>query len=214
MKLYYYEHCPFSTKARMAIGLNKLEVEQQVLLYDDETTLQGLVGKKTVPVLVKDDGTAIAESLHIVRYLDGLHDEPLIEGIHSHQITAWIESVMDSFLLLGYPRWAKIGLQEMALPSAHALFVKKKSQTIGDFEAALASSSAAIEDINQRLKLINELHGLDPLRPQLTLDDINLFPVLRGLSVTAGLDWPASVRRYVDELSQRVQVETFFNRAC
>jgi glutaredoxin 2 len=58
------------------------------------------------------------------------------------------------------------------------------------------------------------MYGLDPARPQLLLDDINLFPILRGLSATAGLEWPASVQRYVDELSERVQVQTFFSRAC
>ncbi|WP_158635413.1 hypothetical protein [Pseudomonas duriflava] len=48
----------------------------------------------------------------------------------------------------------------------------------------------------------------------MTLDDVNLFPILRGFSAAAGLSWPDSVRRYVEGISARVQVETFFERAC
>lgn len=214
MKLYYYEHCPFSTKARMALGLKQLDATLQVLLYDDAATPERLVGKKTVPILVKDDGTAMAESLAIVHYLDHLDNRPMIEQAHSQAVTAWIESALPSFQQLGYPRWAQIGLKEMGSREAHALFVEKKSQIIGDFNAALSNSQQAIEDINHRLTLLVEMYGLDPVRPQLLLDDFNLFPILRGLSVTAGLEWPDSVRRYVDELSARVQVETFFSRAC
>ncbi|GGL95250.1 glutaredoxin 2 [Pseudomonas asuensis] len=214
MKLYYYEHCPFSTKVRMALGLKHIDAELQVLLYDDVATPEQLVGKKTVPILVKDDGTAMTESLKIVHYLDHLDGMPLIEEVHSHAVTAWIESALPSFQQLGYPRWAQIGLKEMASREAHALFVQKKSQIIGNFDTALSNAQQAIEDTNHRLTLLVEMYGLDPARPQLLLDDINLFPILRGLSATAGLEWPASVRRYVDELSERVQVQTFFSRAC
>ena len=70
MKLYHYDHCPFCVRARMIIGLRGLNVEQIPLANDDEATPIGLVGKKMVPILIKEDGTAMGESLDIVRYLD------------------------------------------------------------------------------------------------------------------------------------------------
>ena len=70
MKLYVYDHCPFCVRARMILGLKNLPVELVVLANDDEATPIGLVGKKVVPILVKEDGTAMPESLDIVNYVD------------------------------------------------------------------------------------------------------------------------------------------------
>ena len=61
MKLYVYDHCPFCVRARMIFGLKNLPVELVVLANDDEATPIGLVGKKVVPILVKEDGTAMPE---------------------------------------------------------------------------------------------------------------------------------------------------------
>ena len=55
MKLYVYDHCPFCVRARMIFGLKNLPVELVVLANDDEATPIGLVGKKVVPILVKED---------------------------------------------------------------------------------------------------------------------------------------------------------------
>ena len=67
MKLYVYDHCPFCVRARMIFGLKNLPVELVVLANDDEATPIGLVGKKVVPILVKEDGTAMPESLAVSR---------------------------------------------------------------------------------------------------------------------------------------------------
>ena len=89
MKLYVYDHCPFCVRARMIFGLKNLPVELVVLANDDEATPIGLVGKKVVPILVKEDGTAMPESLDIVHYVDehfgekilSAHVRPEIEGL-------------------------------------------------------------------------------------------------------------------------------------
>ena len=70
MKLYVYDHCPFCTRARMILGIRSLEVETFVLMNDDEATPVGLIGTKMVTILVKQDGTAMGDSLDIVRCLD------------------------------------------------------------------------------------------------------------------------------------------------
>ena len=74
MKLYHYDHCPFCVRARMIIGLRGLNVEQIPLANDDEATPIGLVGKKMVPILIKDDGTAMGESLDILGARLGYED--------------------------------------------------------------------------------------------------------------------------------------------
>ena len=70
MKLYIYDHCPFCVRARMIFGLRDVAVEEVVLANDDEATPIGMIGSKQVPILQKEDGSFMGESLDIVRYID------------------------------------------------------------------------------------------------------------------------------------------------
>ena len=63
MKLYIYDHCPFCVRARMAAGLFGADVEEVVLANDDEATPIGMIGAKQVPILQKEDGSFMGESL-------------------------------------------------------------------------------------------------------------------------------------------------------
>lgn len=78
MKLYIYEHCPFCTRARMIFGLKGLPVDLQVIMEGDVETPTRLIGKKAVPILEKDDGTHMGESLDIVRFVDAIGTPTLV----------------------------------------------------------------------------------------------------------------------------------------
>src|SRR5471030_504503 len=80
MKLYVYEHCPFCVKARMIFGLKNIPVEIKVLLNDDEKTPISMVGKKMVPILQKQDGSFMPESMDIVNFIDKSDRKPLLTG--------------------------------------------------------------------------------------------------------------------------------------
>ena len=70
MKLYIYDHCPFCVRARMIFGLRGVAVEEVILQNDDEETPIKMIGAKQVPILQKDDGSFMGESLDIVRHID------------------------------------------------------------------------------------------------------------------------------------------------
>lgn len=70
MKLFIYNHCPFCVKARMIFGRKNLPVELVAMLNDDQATPTKLIGKKMAPILMKEDGSCIPESLNIVQYVD------------------------------------------------------------------------------------------------------------------------------------------------
>ena len=76
MHLYVYDHCPFCVKARMIFGLHQQPIELSFLLNDDEETPQRLIGKKMLPILVKDDQSAMGESLDIVDYIESGSPSP------------------------------------------------------------------------------------------------------------------------------------------
>ena len=56
MRLYLFEHCSLCFRVRMIAALKHLHLQEMVVLEDDSETMIGLVGKRVVPILVKDDG--------------------------------------------------------------------------------------------------------------------------------------------------------------
>ncbi|VEA74095.1 Glutaredoxin-2 [Serratia rubidaea] len=80
MKLFIYDHCPFCVKARMIFGLQGKPVRLVTLLNDDEITPTTMIGKKMAPILQKDDGSYLPESMDIVHYIDRLDGKPLLTG--------------------------------------------------------------------------------------------------------------------------------------
>ena len=54
----------------MVFGLRGVAVEEVILQNDDEETPIKMIGAKQVPILQKDDGSFMGESLDIVRYID------------------------------------------------------------------------------------------------------------------------------------------------
>ena len=87
MKLYIYDHCPFCVRARMIFGLRDVAVEEVVLANDDEATPIGMIGSKQVPILQKEDGSFMGESLDIVRYID----QGRLKETVRPEVQAWLD---------------------------------------------------------------------------------------------------------------------------
>ncbi|MEA1064808.1 glutaredoxin 2 [Erwinia sp. HR93] len=207
MKLYIYDHCPFCVKARMIFGLKNLPVTLKTLLNDDEETPVRLIGKKMVPILQLDDGRCMAESMDIVHYVDALDGKPLLTGPRSPQLEAWLRRVDGYVNRLLLPRFATAPFDEFTTPEARAGFRQRKEAIIGDFEQHLAHSAGLIK------KISDDLRTLDPLIKQpnavngeLSDDDFQLFPLLRSLSLVAGISYPARVADYRDNMAKQTQI--------
>ncbi|HCJ28991.1 MAG TPA: glutaredoxin [Pseudomonas sp.] len=213
MKLYYYEHCPFSARVRMLLNLKGIEAEHAILPADDEQTITRLIGKHQIPVLVLDDGTPMADSMEIARYLDRLDGKPLIREPDSAAVHEWLEPFVPTLQYLGYPRWTRIGLAEFASPSAYQHFREKKTHTIGDFDEALANTEAKAREVDAQLQRLPQIIDLTPTHEYPRWDDVTLFPMLRSLSVVKAVQWPEEVRAYTVALAQRCGLDTFFDRA-
>ncbi|MCC9266155.1 glutaredoxin 2, partial [Bacillus velezensis] len=104
MKLYIYDHCPYCVKARMIFGLKNLPVELQILANDDAATPERLIGQKMVPILQKDDGSYMPESMDIVHYIDNYDRKPLLTGSTNPAIAAWLRKVTEYTPRLIIPR--------------------------------------------------------------------------------------------------------------
>lgn len=210
MKLYIYDHCPFCVRARMIFGLKQLKVELITLLNDDEVTPTNLVGKKVVPILVKDDGTAMPESLDIVKYIDDNYGEKLLSEEIRPEIQEWIKLVSSYYNRLLLPRFIQLGLAEYKTQSAINYFVEKKTESIGNFEENLANSAEYIAKLEKDLiALENLIVSTEAINGKLSLEDIVLFPILRNLTCVAGVVFPQKVASYIEKMANLSQINLY-----
>ncbi|RJT26784.1 glutaredoxin 2 [Buttiauxella izardii] len=214
MKLYIYDHCPFCLKARMIFGLKNIPIELIVLLNDDEATPTKMIGKKMAPILQKDDSRYLPESMDIVHYVDKLDGEPLITGSTNAAIADWLRHVQSYVQQLTIPRIAKAPFDEFATPEARAYFTNKKEAMIGSFADHLAHSPGLIKKISDDLRKLDKLIVQpNAVNGELSEDDIHLFPLLRNLTLVAGIDWPSRVAAYRDNMAKQTQINLLSSHA-
>jgi glutaredoxin 2 len=113
MRLYLFEHCSLCFRVRMTAALKRLHLQETVVLEDESETMIGLVGRRVVPILVKDDGQAMLESMDMVDYIDGLGDR-VLAGPQRGEIAALADKVMARTVPLTWPRYPLLGLPEFA----------------------------------------------------------------------------------------------------
>lgn len=206
MKLFIYDHCPFCVKARMIFGLKNLPVRLITLLNDDETTPITMIGKKMAPILQKDDGTYMPESMDIVHYVDRLDGKPVLTGPSNPAIADWLNQTGYTNKLL-LPRFAHADFEEFATDSARQYFTHKKQAAIGDFAAHLANSADLIDQLEADLQRLSPLIvSAEAVNGELSDDDIHLFPTLRSLSIVAGVTLPANVEAYRNRMAERSDI--------
>lgn len=214
MKLYIYDHCPFCLKARMIFGLKNIPVELVVLLNDDEATPTKMIGKKMAPILQKDDSRYLPESMDIVHYVDKLDGEPLLTGAANSAISDWLRHVNSYVQHLLLPRIAKAPFDEFATPAARAYFAQKKEAMIGSFTDHLTHSPGLTKKISDDLRKLDKLIVQpNAVNGELSDDDIHLFPLLRNLTLVAGIEWPSRVAAYRDNMAKQTQINLLSSHA-
>jgi glutaredoxin 2 len=112
MQLYMFEHCSLCFRVRMTAALKRIHLQETVVLDDDSETMTTLVGKRQIPILVKDDGTPMLESMHMVKYIDGL-GELVLTGAERSDIAAWADAMAGKTAPLTWPRYPLLGLPVM-----------------------------------------------------------------------------------------------------
>lgn len=214
MKLYIYDHCPFCIKARMIFGLKNIPVELNVLANDDDATPTRMIGQKMVPILQKDDSRYMAESIDIVHYVDKIDGKPLLTGKKNPAIEEWLRKVNSYVNHLLLPRFAKSAFAEFSTPSARKYFTEKKEAMIGSFADHLSHSAGLTKKISDDLRAMDKLIVKpNAVNGELSEDDIQLFPLLRNLTLVAGITWPTRVADYRDNMAKQTQINLLSSMA-
>ncbi len=202
MKLYVYDHCPFCARVRLLAGYKKIPLELVYVPYSEEKMLIDLVGKKAVPVLVKDDGTAMAESLEILLWLDRNYGDPIIQDEDGSEIDAWLSDALLPLQKIGYPRWPKLGLKEYASDKDVKEWEERKAPAIESFSKALSETAQTAREVAGLLQRAEELlkqRSVLAADGPLTMSEIKLFTFIRGFTSEPSIVWPAAVKRWFDE---------------
>ncbi|WP_392560167.1 glutaredoxin 2 [Orbus mooreae] len=215
MKLFVYDHCPYCVRTRMILGLKKIPFELIILANDDEATPIKMIGQKMVPILQKEDGSYMPESLDIVDYVDQhCGGAPVLNGPKSAAIATFLDDIQQVDYTLVYPRYVKIGLPEFSTQSAREYFENKKKPKSGPFNECLTKTEQVVKQVEPLLARLDELLvSADACNGTLSIDDICLFPILRNLTCVKSLRFPAKVQAYIESMAKQSNINLYFERA-
>jgi glutaredoxin 2 len=204
MRLYLFEHCSIYFRVRMAAALKHLHLQETVVLEDDTETMLRLVGKRRVPILVKDDGTPMLESMDMVAHIESL-GPPVLIGPERPEIGAWADGFAHKTPPLTWPRYPLLDLPEFGTVAARDHFIVRKRRHFIDLVELRAKTRDLIDAV------MPDLEVLDPLieKPKaingtLSLDDIRVLPLLRSAGVVKGLQFPQNVRTYFETMMTHI----------
>jgi glutaredoxin 2 len=205
--IYMFEHCSLCFRVRMIAALKRLHLKEVVVLDDDTDTMVGLVGKRVIPILVKDDGQPMLESMEMVKYLDGLGD-PILTGPERAEVITWADNVISKTAPLTMPRYPLLGLPEFATIAALDHYNLRKRKAFGDFVELRANTRRYMSELMPDLEELDRLIE-SPLAVNGTLsfDDIRVLPLLRSVGVVKGLRLPTNVRSYFESMMNRIRHE-------
>jgi glutaredoxin 2 len=204
VRLYLFEHCSICFRVRMAAALKRLHLQEMVVLEDDSETMIRLVGKRRVPILVKDDGQPMLESMDMVAYIDGI-GEPILVGPQRAELAGWAGATADKTAPLTWPRYPLLGLPEFSTIAAHDHFIIRKQKGLGDLVELRARTRELIDELMPNLeKLDGMIESPMAVNGKLSLDDIRVLPLLRSAAVVKGLRFPQKVREYFETMMNRI----------
>lgn len=210
--LYIYDFCPFSARARVALGLKKVKYNVVFMAFDDEATPVSLVGAKAAPIFVPVGGKPFTESWDVVDYIDQhFGDGATIKKASGREdLAQWIESAMPTLNTLYNPRLYAAPLPEFTLRASREFFREKREKSSGPFSDALAKSPALVQKTNALLKELEPLLvSSHAVNGELSYDDLDLFGRLRSLTLVKGIEWPAKVREFMEYFSEQGDVPLF-----
>jgi glutaredoxin 2 len=204
MKLYIFEHCSLCFRVRMTAALTRKRLQEIVVLDDDTETMVALVGKRQIPILVKDDGQPMLESMEMVRYVDRL-GASVLTGMEKPAIAALEDQITPKAARLTQPRYLLLGLPEFGSIAALDHYQVRKRKALGDLVELRANTRRYIDELMPDLEAIDRLiESPRAVNGTLSLDDVRVLPVVRSLAVVKELRFPQRLRDYFETMMARI----------
>jgi glutaredoxin 2 len=194
----------------MIFGLKQVPFELGVIMEGDAETPTRMVGKKVVPILQKEEGVYMPESMDIVHYVDQLDGAPVITGECNPVIDAWCKENTRAVFNLAIPRFTRADFKELATPAAREAYTQREINAFGDLDTLMANSQTYIDTLVEALgKIEAYLQGRHPV----SITDFYLFPILNSLTIVKGFPYTEALRGYLDHISSACNVPLFTDKA-
>lgn len=193
MRLYLFDHCYLCFRVRMIAALKRLHLQEIVVLDDDTETMVSLVGKRQVPIFIRDDGKPMLES-------DGL-GASVLTGPERTEIAAWEKATAPKAAPLTQPRYLLLGLPQFGTAAALDHYTMRKRRTLGDLVELRAKTRELMRELTPSLEELDRMiESPQAMNGALSLDDVRVLPMLRSSAVVKGLRFPDNVRRYYETM--------------
>jgi glutaredoxin 2 len=204
MRLYMFEHCSLCFRVRMMAALKRLHLQETAVLDDDTDTMVGLVGKRQIPILLKDDGEPMLESMNMVQHVDSRGD-PILTGPERSEVAVWADNVTKKTAPLTMPRYPLLGLPEFATIAALDQYNLRTRKAYGDFVELRANTRRYLAELGPDLEALDSLiETPSAINGTLSVDDIRVLPLLRSVAVVKGLQFPTRIRAYFETMMSRI----------
>eukprot|EP00920_Eleutheroschizon_duboscqi_P025172 GHVT01062140.1.p1 GENE.GHVT01062140.1~~GHVT01062140.1.p1 ORF type:complete len:251 (-),score=13.98 GHVT01062140.1:257-1009(-) len=221
-RLHVYDHCPFCVRARMIFGIKRIKYDIIFMANDDFDGPISMVGKKMVPILeitnANGEKEVMPESMDIVRRIDndasiGAGGPALIHKSTCTDIANLIGDIQSKSRRLLYPRFADCEvLGEFFTKEARQTFaVRHPLPAPSDYAENYKNSPQHIQEVNEALvKLESLITSTTSLNPEgLSYDDIEVWPVLRNLTLVKGLKYGPKTEKYIQHMSTKCDIPLF-----
>jgi len=157
-----------------------------------------------VPILVKDDGNAMLESMDMVAHIEGV-GAPVLTGPERREVRAWADTFSDKTPALTWPRYPLLNLPEFATLAAHDHFIVRKRKQLGDLIELRAKTRELIDALMPDLDALDRMiESPAAINGALSKDDIYILPLLRSAGVVKGLRFPHKVQDYFETMMDRI----------
>jgi len=194
----------------MIFGLKKVPFELGVIMEGDVETPTRMVGKKVVPILEKEKGVYMPESMDIVHHVDQLDGAPVISGECDASIEAWCKENTRTVFNLAIPRFTRADFKELATPAAREAYTQREINAFDDLDTLVANTQTYIDTLSAEL---GKIEAWLSARNPVSITDFYLFPVLNSLTIVKGFPYTEALRGYLDHISTSCNVPLFTDKA-
>ena len=188
----------------MTAALKQLHLHETVVLDDDTDTMVGLVGKRIIPILVKNDGQPMLESMDMVAYINDL-GERIFTGPERTEVATWAQKFVTKTAPLTMPRYPLLGLPEFGTIAALDHYTRRKRKSYGDFIELRANTRQYIKELMPDLEELDQsIESPTAINGKLSFDDVRVLPLIRSAAVVKGLRLPQKVRAYFETMMEQI----------
>jgi len=194
----------------MIFGLKNIPVELGIIMEGDSETPVSMVGRKVVPILYKEDGTYMPESMDIVHYIDSQSGTVKLQQNCDKDIESWCREVTRIVYNLAIPRFTRADFKELSTPGAREAYTQREIKAFGNLDELISDTPVYVKQV---LSELVKIQSYLTEKNDVTLTDFYLFPLLNSLTIVKGFPYPEYLTNYLQTIAEKCKVPLFTDKA-